>query len=267
MDTTTPFNANDPRNINERLTKLRSKLGANSPSVGTWLQLNSPDTAEIVASAGYDWIAVDLEHGCIDISSLPDIFRAISLSSTLPLVRLPDKNTTTLKRCLDAGAAGFIIPNILDSSELNVLMDSSRWPPSGGRGVGFCRVNQYGKRFKPYHQLSQCPFVVPMIENIKALACLDEVLSLNIDAIFIGPYDLSASMGITGELDNPELTKTIEKILEKCREYNVPCGMHQVSPKSNELYSLIKRGFLFIAYSMDSVFLNQASKKPLLTEL
>ena len=134
------------------IKKIRNKLlNSNSSfSIGSWMQLSDASIAEIMGQSNYDWVAIDLEHGSIDISQLPDIFRALELGETLPLVRLAEGHPKDCKQALDAGAGGVIVPMVEDAGQLKLIKDFCRWPPSGRRGVGFSRANLFGKFFEDY---------------------------------------------------------------------------------------------------------------------
>ena len=121
------------------LKEIRLKLCKGQYSIGSWIQLESPSSAEILGNSGYDWVAVDLEHGSISISQIPNIFRSLELRGTLPLARLSEGNPNDCKRALDSGAAGVIIPKIETSEQLKNLIKACKWPPNGNR-VGFSRA-------------------------------------------------------------------------------------------------------------------------------
>jgi 2-dehydro-3-deoxyglucarate aldolase len=245
----------------EKIKIIRKKLLNREYTVGSWMQINSPDIAEIMSKASFDWIAVDLEHGAISKSGLPNIFRSLQLGDTLPLARLAEGTISNCKDALDAGAGGLIIPMIQDAIQLENIIKWSKWPPIGERGVGFSRANMFGENFDQYKKESEHLLIIAQIENIKAIDNLNEICDVNgLDAIIIGPYDLSASMGLTGQLNHPDVTRACEKIFKICRENEVPYGLHLVEPNKNKLKELIDNGHQFIAYSIDAVFLNSSLK-------
>ena len=134
----------------QKLEWVRKKLADGHASIGSWMQIPSSDVGEIMGQAGYDWVAVDLEHGAISIQQLPDIFRAIELGGTLPLARLSEGKPKYCKEALDAGAAGVIVPMVESKEQVEMIYQSSCWPPVGTRGVGYSRANLYGKNFSDY---------------------------------------------------------------------------------------------------------------------
>ena len=245
----------------EKIQSIRRALASDNPSVGSWLQIPNPSVAEIMGQAGYDWVAVDMEHGSIGAHQLPDLFRALELGGTLPLARLAQGSAKDCKQALDAGAGGVIIPMIDNAEQLDALRHACCWPPMGTRGVGFSRANLFGKHFEVYAGEAQNPLLIAMIEHVHAVRNLDEILAVKgLDAILIGPYDLSASMGMTGRFDSPEFVSVIDEILDKCKRHRMPCGVHVVDPDPGMLKKRIDEGYLFIAYSIDAVFLRIAAQ-------
>lgn len=248
------------------LKKLRDKLKSGDVSIGSWMQIPNGSVAEIMGNADYDWVAVDLEHGSISIEQLPDLFRALELGDTLPLARLAQGNIKDCKQALDAGAAGVIVPMVESAETLVSIRDACRWAPAGIRGVGYSRANLFGKNFDEYHKEAQAPFLVAMIENIRAINQLEKIFQVEgLDAVLIGPYDLSASMGITAQFDNREFLFMMERIRKMAKEKEVPCGLHIVTPSEEQLQKQIKEGYSFIAYAIDAVFLNTFALKPKIT--
>ena len=228
------------------------------------MQIPHASVAEIMGQAGYDWIAVDLEHGAISDHQLPDLFRAIELGGSLPLARLANGQPKDCKQALDAGAGGIIVPMITSAKQLTQVRDACCWPPSGSRGVGFSRANLFGKHFEAYTEEAQAPLLVAMIEHIRAIDNLEEICQTEgIDAILIGPYDLSASMKLTAKFDTPEFMATMDRIRTLCKQYHIPCGVHVVMPEPGVLEEKIAKGYQFVAYSVDAVFLYTSAESPI----
>jgi 2-dehydro-3-deoxyglucarate aldolase len=244
----------------EKIRAIRKSLGENQPSIGSWMQIPHSSVAEIMGQAGYDWVAADMEHGAIAVHQLPDLFRALELGGTLPLARLAHGHSKDCKQVLDAGAGGVIVPMVETAEQLTMVRDACRWPPAGTRGVGFSRANLFGVHFEVYREEAQAPLLVAMIEHVRAVENLEEILSVEgLDAILIGPYDLSASMGLTAKFDAPEFTTTMNRIRTLCNERRIPCGVHVVMPDADALKQRIAEGYRFIAYSIDAVFLHSSA--------
>lgn len=247
----------------EKIRAIRLALSNKQASVGSWMQIPHPSIAEIMGQVGYDWVAVDMEHGAIDANQLPDLFRALELGGTLPLVRVAQGHTKDCKQALDAGAGGVIVPMIETAEQLIAVRDACRWPPAGTRGVGFSRANLFGEHFETYRQEAQAPLLVAMIENVRAVENLESILAVDgLDAILIGPYDLSASMGLTAEFDQPAFCDAMETIRVLCSRSTMACGIHVVDPDPDAVRKRILEGYRFIAYSIDSVLLRLAASLP-----
>mgnify|MGYP003733961029 CR=1 FL=1 len=231
--------------------------------MGSWMQLPNASVAEIMGKAGYDWIVVDLEHGSFNIETLVNVNRAIELGGAAPFVRLPNIDPKTIKDSLEAGARGLIFPMVESLEQLENAINWSLYPPLGTRGVGYSRANLFGKQFDEYYQNSSELVFVAQIEHINAVKNLGSILTAkHLDAIIVGPYDLSASMNLTAQFDHPEFKAAIESIKSQAVANNIPLGMHVVQPDSSELQSKIDEGYQFIAYSLDAVFLYQSAQIP-----
>ena len=240
---------------------IRDKLEQNHVSIGSWMQIPHPCVAEIMGQSGYDWVAVDMEHGSISAHQLPDLFRALELGETLPLARLAQGHPKDCKQALDAGAGGVIAPMVESAEQLAFVRDACCWPPAGTRGVGFSRANLYGKRFDEYAAEAQSPLLVAMIEHIQAVDNLPDILAVpGLDAILIGPYDLSASLNLTARFDDERFISVMQKIQDLADQASVPCGVHVVQPSPEELNKRIHQGFRFLAYSIDAVFLYKGAQ-------
>lgn len=227
------------------------------------MQLPDSSVAEIMGQAGYDWVALDLEHGLIAAERIPELCRALELGGTLPLARVARGDPIDCSRALDAGAAGLIIPMVESAQQLTAVRDYCRWPPAGRRGVGFSRANLFGKHFQAYRREAQCPLLVAMLESVRALDNLDAILQVEgVDAVLIGPYDLSASMSIAGQFDAPDFCRALARIREACGRSHVACGIHVVGLDPQQLHERIREGYRFIAYCLDAMFLISGCARP-----
>lgn len=244
-------------------SKLKTKLNAGKLCLGAWMTLGHSAIAEIFANAGFDWIVVDLEHSTISIEQAGDLIRTIDLSGVSALVRLTSNDANQIKRVLDAGAHGIVIPNIKTVDEATLAVASTRYAPKGVRGVGLGRAQKYGPGFKDYlsWQEEDGPIVIVMIEDIAALPYLEEILSTDgIDGFIIGPYDLSCSMGIPGDFERPEFKRVVQQILEMGLKVGCPSGIHIVEPDPEMLNEAIKKGYRFIAYGVDIRMLDTSAR-------
>ena len=247
----------------EKVRTIRTALQSGSPVIGSWMQIPDSNIAEIMGRAGYQWVAIDMEHGPVAVNQLPDIFRALELGGTLPLARVASPLPINCRQALDQGAAGVVVPMISSAAQLQAIVTECHWPPRGRRGVGFQRANVFGKFFDSYTQEAQESLVVAQIEHIAAVNDLESILKVKgLDAIMVGPYDLSASLGMTGDFENKKYKDVLSKILEVCAEQKVSCGIHVVQPDAKMLKQRISEGYTFIAYGVDTVFLNHSATAP-----
>ncbi len=245
--------------------ELRALVRGGRATVGTWLQFPSPDAAEVLAASGYDWVVVDAEHGAVGRHMYPDLFRAIERGGALPFVRVAEAAARDAKEALDSGAQGLVFPMIESREHLDRAVAASLYPDNGGtRGVGFHRGNRYGRDFEAYRTgTARDVFLVAQIEHIRAVEGIDALLDHpRLDAIMVGPYDLSGSMGLTGQFDRPEFREVMARIASACARHGTPMGTHVVRPDPEHLRACLREGFRFVAYGMDSVFLAESCGRP-----
>lgn len=244
------------------MESLKEKLGSNRLTIGSWITLAHPAIAEIMAKAGFDWLVVDLEHSVITIREAEELIRVIALCNIPPLVRLTSNDPNLIKRVMDAGAHGIIVPMVNSRNEAEKAVESVYYPVRGKRGVGLARAQGYGAQFSEYTRwLDEQAVVIVQVEHIEAVNHLESILSVKgVDGYIIGPYDLSASMGRPGELDDPEVKAMLERIKQIGRAMNKPGGLHIVEPDPEELCRHIEEGFKFLAYSVDIRMLDQTCR-------
>tara|TARA_B100001996_G_scaffold145188_1_gene110535 strand:+ start:247 stop:981 length:735 start_codon:yes stop_codon:yes gene_type:complete len=234
-------------------------------SIGTWLSLYSEAIAELLVKAGYEWITVDLEHSAISIDQAEKLIRVIDLAGAKPFVRVSSNDEVQIKRVLDAGALGIIVPMVNSQEDVMKAVNAVNYPPIGSRGMGLARAQGYGeaKAKKTYiENTSKEIELYIQIESKEALDNLDDIFSQKINGYIIGPYDLSASMGIAGDFSNPDFINTELKIIETAKQYDIKRGYHIVEPDEDELEHRKSQGYNFIAYSVDFRMLDVMARKP-----
>lgn len=238
---------------------FRNRLKSGEPLLGTWINSGSPINAEIAAQAGFDFVVVDVEHSPVDLERTHSLFQAIRSGNpdSVPMVRAHGVDYSHLKRYLDLGAGGIIAPFVNSVEDAEQLVRTCKYPPMGDRGVGFCRANDYGSDLSNYVASANDDIVLTVqIEHIKGVEAIDDILAVEgIDAAFIGPYDLSASMGITAQFDHPDYIAAKERVLQACQRHGTACGLHVVDPDPRQVRDAIKNGYSLIAYSLDITIL------------
>jgi len=237
--------------------KTKKKLQSGEAALGGWITIGHPTIAEIMAGEGFDWIAVDMEHTSIDVRAFHEIALAVKGTEVDLLARLPANDPVVAKLVLDSGANGIIVPCVNTAEEARRAVAMAKYPPEGVRGVALSRATDYGRNFAAYFQRhNEDVLVVVMLEHIEAVKNVDAILlTPGLTATFIGPYDLSASMGLPGQLEHPDVVAAQQTILEACRARGVPAGIHVVPVDPNEVQRRIEQGFRFIACGSDAGFI------------
>ena len=238
--------------MNER-TPLKRRLKNKQLTVGSWITLAHPGIAEIMSAAGFEWITVDLEHSVINIREAAELIRVIDLYQVAPLVRLSANDPVQIKRVMDAGAWGVIVPMVNSPEDAQRAVKAVHYPPGGRRGVGLARAQGYGAAFEKYRQwLADNAVVIVQIEHIQAVEQIDRILSVEgVDGFMVGPYDLSASLGVPGQFDHPLMVDAMQRIRDAGKVSTKSAGIHVVEPSMVELQARIDEGYRFIAYSLD----------------
>lgn len=244
--------------------KIKEKLQNKKPSIGTWMSMAHPSIAEIFAMAGYDWVVIETEHTAIDVSEVLRMVIAIEQRGSMPLVRLASVDPVQAKAVLDSGAAGVIVPMVNTKAEAELVVAMTKYPPMGTRGVGLARAQGYGVDFDAYvKNANRDTLVIVQIEHIDAVNNIDEILSVpGIDGTFIGPYDLSMSLGIPGQLTHPKVVEAKEKVLKAVLKKGLAAGIHFVQPNTavSDCEEAVKAGYTFIAVGTDILFLGDSAR-------
>jgi len=252
--------------MNKRKRDLitREKIGTQI-TVGSWITTGHTNIAEIMASSDFDWLVIDMEHSSITLSEAQQLIQVIELSGVTPLVRVGENDANVIKRVMDAGAYGVIVPMVNSREEAHKAVEAVKYPPAGKRGVGLARAQGYGLAFDEYKKwVNKESMVIVQIEHIEAINNLEEILSVEgVDASMIGPYDLSGSIGYPGEFERKEVKESLKRYLTVCKKLKKPAGYHVIPPEAVQVKKVIAEGFQFIAFSLDTLFLGTHVKEQL----
>ena len=242
---------------------LRDKISSRTLTLGSWITLGHPAIAEIKAKAGFDWLVVDLEHSVISIDVAGELIRTIDLCGAAPLVRLTSNDPDQIKRVMDAGAHGIVVPMVNTPAEAARAVAATRYAPAGSRGVGLARAQGYGAAFPEYLKWqSHGPVVIVQIEHKDAIDQLEKILAVpGVDGFIIGPYDLSCSMGIPGQFEQPDFINAMKRIRETGQRLGCLAGLHIVEPDPERLAQAVREGYNFIAYSVDIRMLDVSARR------
>jgi 2-keto-3-deoxy-L-rhamnonate aldolase RhmA len=237
---------------------VKQKLNNGKVSLGSWLTLSHGAIAEIMAESGFDWLAIDMEHTVIGIQDVEPLVRAIEASGGVPLVRLSSNDPVLVKRVMDTGSYGVIVPMVNTREEAEKAVRSVKYSPEGDRSVGLYRAQGWGERFDEYkNTVNKESLVIVQIEHKQAVENIADILAVpGIDGVMIGPYDISGSLGVTGDLDHPLVQEARRKVLAGARAAKKAAGIHVVPPVPADVKDRVKEGFTFIAYSTDAIMLN-----------
>jgi 2-keto-3-deoxy-L-rhamnonate aldolase RhmA len=244
---------------------LKAKLKKNQLTIGSWITIGHPTVAELMARSGFGWLAIDMEHSPLSVSECQELVRTIDLCQVPALVRVGSNDSSLIKRAMEAGACGVIVPMVNSKEEATKAVSSVRYPPLGTRGVGLARAQGYGQNFEAYKKwANKNAIVIVQIEHIRAVECVDEILSVEgVDGVMIGPYDLSGSLGKPGDFENPKFIAAMRKVHEAAKKHKMPSGFHVVSSDERLLAQRIKQGYNFIAYGVDFLFIQENCMKGL----
>ncbi len=240
-------------------TKLKEKLLNNELTIGSWITIGHPAIPEILATAGFEWLVIDIEHTTIDFSMVQVLITTIQSKGMAALVRVSKNEEVVIKRVLDAGADGIIVPMICSVEDAKKAVEYAKYPPKGKRGVGLARAQQYGTDFDNYKKwVDEHLVVIAQIEHIDGINNLNEIIKVEgIDGTIIGPYDLSGSLGIPGEYNKPIVVEALEKFKSICKTTKTSMGFHVIDPDHFKLKEKINEGYNFIAFSTDFLFMGR----------
>jgi 2-dehydro-3-deoxyglucarate aldolase/4-hydroxy-2-oxoheptanedioate aldolase len=244
--------------------QVKQALSAGKLQLGVALwQLRSAEIARIYAAAGFDWIFLDTEHGGFDIETVQDICRVANLANIAPIVRATDVQYPLIARALDCGAQGIIFPRVESPELLERAVSWTRFPPKGARGFGLAGPQTgYGAHTmgEVIGHMNTNTLVVLQIETARALEGRDELLSVpGIDAVLVGPADLSVSLGVPGEFQHPRMVEAIEAIRHSCIRFGVAPGLHARSSALAKFWR--DRGMLFLSCSNEIALLHERASE------
>ena len=240
---------------------LKQKLKNNELTIGSWIMIGNPMSVEVMALAGFEWLVIDIEHTSIDLETTQALITTIQSKGLKALVRVSKNEEVVIKRILDMGADGIIVPMVCSQEDAIQAVNYSKYPPIGKRGVGLYRASGYGTKFEEYKKwVNEELVIIAQIEHIDAVNNIDEILKVEgIDGTIIGPYDLSGSMGYPGEFEREDVKIAVQKVLDRCKIYNIPSGFHVVDTNPDNLKQKIDQGCTFLAYGIDYFFLRDAA--------
>lgn len=242
--------------MEKRRLALRTKLKSRKPVFAAWTSLYHPSITEIFSRSGVDFIGIDIEHSTISQEQSQRIIAASQASGSLCLPRIASHNMEMIKRLLDSGADGIIVPMVNTAQEARDIVSWCKYPPQGKRSFGVSRGQGYGFDFESYtKKWNTVSSLIVQIETIAGVENIEDILNVEaVDGAMIGPYDLSGSLNVPGRLDHPKVRGAAKRVIAACRKAGKACGTHLVEPDAGQIKRALDQGFTFIVLSSD-VFL------------
>jgi len=229
-------------------------LQSGQMKLGTIITIDHLAIVEIAGLAGFDWLWIDGEHGSFNEQSAATAC-AVNAGRLRTFVRLPDRSGTAIRRFLEIGCDGIILPQVSSAAEMDEIARAALYPPRGERGIGIARAQGYGARFKEYLEKQEYTIVVQIESELGVHNAQVIIEHSAVDAVLIGPYDMSASFGITGQVESPQVLDGIAKIQKLCKNAGKPCGIFAATTEQARNYAA--RGFNLIAIGIDCTTLLQ----------
>ncbi len=232
---------------------LKKILKSGEVALGTWITINHPDVVDALSEFPFDWFVFDMEHSPLEISDIEILMMPLRDTDITPLIRVPWNDMVVIKRALDIGAKGILVPWVNSREEAEAAVKYASYPPRGVRGVGPRRCIRFGARsFLDYYQKFEQEerVIIVQVETQKALDNLEEIVSTpGIDAVFVGPMDLSTNLGIAGQYDHPKFKEALDRVLNACKKYDVAPGIHAFNIEMAK--KVVSQGFRFVALMTD----------------
>ena len=237
---------------------VRSKLKRGEPSVGTWITMPDPFGAHLMSKTGFEWLTIELEHTPITFETAAQMFAIVAANGVVPLARIPWNTGENIKRVLDTGAWGIVVPMVNSRAEAEAVVKAARYRPIGERSIGgSLHAANFATDASTYYAMANEEIlVIVMAEHVEAVANIDDILSVpGLDAVFVGPNDLHASMGLapTFDSDNAQFNAALKTILASAKQHGIAAGIHVVD--AAQAQRRIAEGWQFIAVASEAGFM------------
>ncbi|WP_077034729.1 HpcH/HpaI aldolase/citrate lyase family protein [Pelomonas sp. KK5] len=245
------------------MTNPFQQLLAKENPVGTWIMSASPLVAEAIGCAGYDWGVIDMEHTPIDLMTLVHMLQAVAGTKMTPVVRVPWNDSVAIKRAMDAGAQTLLLPFVQDAAEAGAAASACRYPPEGTRGMaGMSRASRFGTAPNYLTTANEGVSVIVQLETTASIEQADAIAATaGVDALFVGPGDLSATMGHVGQLTHPAVLEQTRRAIAAAKAHGKPIGTVGGTPEVCALYR--EMGFDFVAIASDLGLLMRSAQAAL----
>ena len=240
--------------------RVKELLQRGEVAVGCWLSLPSPEVAEVLAELGPDWLLIDTEHGPASYETVENMIRAMRGTHVVPIVRVAANDAALIKKALDRGAQGVLVPLVSTPEDVRAAVAACRYPPEGVRGVAGTRASRYGLDLEAYfREWNQQVLVGVQIETRQALEQVEALARVpGLDLMFVGPNDLSAALGVFRQFDNAEFNRALDRIVAAARQAGVAAGYMAIN--AEDAMARVRQGFQFISLASDARLLMAAAR-------
>jgi len=229
--------------------------------IGTWMLTNTPAGLDVISKLAFDFVCIDLEHSSISYEELNSLLIILDKNKMDSFVRVSSNNQTEIKKALDLGAKGIIVPMINNETDAMKAVRYTYYPNKGQRGIGLSRAQGYGYNFNNYLKIANKIELILQIETNSAIKNLEKILKVKgFNGTMIGPYDLSGSLGKLGKFDSKEFKNAILKYEKISKKHNKFMGSHIAYPEARSVKSLIRKKYKFIAVGTDMTLLGEACR-------
>ncbi len=237
----------------DRRKVLKQKFVDRKQVFAGWTSFGHVSISEIFVQSGIDFVGIDVEHSTISQEQSQRIIAACQAGGILCLPRIASHNVEMTRRLLDSGADGLIVPMVNSKKDVENVISWMKYPPAGRRGFGVSRAQGYGADFQEYiKEWNESSVFIAQIETIQAVENIEEILSCNgLDGVMVGPYDISGSLDIPGQLDHPKVIEAGQRVVEACQKLNKSCGTQVVDPNQENIREAFDRGYSFTVLASD----------------
>lgn len=241
------------------MNRLKNRLKNKETLIGSLVTIPSPDVAEIMSQVGFDYLWIDAEHSPMGFVHCQQIIQAVGGRCPC-LIRIPVNDGVWIKKALDTGCDGIVVPQVNSAEEAQQVIEHCLYPPLGRRSIGVSRAHDYGMSFDDYVQTANEKLtIVLQVEDIKGVNAIESITAVpGIDAILIGPFDLSGSLNVLGQITHPKVEAAMETVRRQCQKAEVPLGIFAVD--ADFAKTSIRQGYRLIALSMDAFYLWQSAR-------
>jgi 2-dehydro-3-deoxyglucarate aldolase len=255
-----PFNGLISKENSELKNILKEKLYAGETSFGTWVTIGSPDVTDTLKQLPFDWFMFDTEHSYFTTEGVRNMMLSLLDSKAAPLVRVGEVDQYLIKKALDTGAYGILLPLVNSAEDAEKVISFSKYPPKGTRGTGPVRASGYGNNLPEYVRTANDEILVGVqIETMQALSNAEAIASTNgVDIVFVGPSDLTMSLGLVTDRGNPRVAESMQSVVKVCLKFGKIPGTLAATPEEAKKWQ--KLGFRFISLGSDSKYLFQGAK-------